>query len=41
MVLVQLPELAINHVEMLVAEEVCHLIDVVLILEQLQSRQEL
>ena len=41
MVLVQLPELAINHVEMLVAEEVCHLIDVVLVLEQLQSRQEL
>ena len=33
MVLVQLPELAVDHVEMFVAEEVGHLIDVILVLE--------
>ena len=41
MVLVELPELAVYHIEVLVAEEVCHLIDVILVLEQLQSWQEL
>ena len=33
MVLVQLPELAVDHVEVLIAEEVGHLVDVILILE--------
>ena len=33
MVLVQLPELAVDHIEVLVAEEVGHLVDVILILE--------
>ena len=32
MVLVQLPELAMYHIEVLVTEEVCHLIDIVLVL---------
>ena len=32
MVLVKLPKLAINHIEVLVTEEVCHLIDIVLVL---------
>ena len=36
-VLVQLPELAVYHIEVLVAEEVGHLIDVIFILKQLQS----
>ena len=33
MVLVQLPELAVDHIEVLVAKEVSDLVDVILILE--------
>ena len=39
-VLVELPELAVDDVEVLVAEEVGHLVDVVLILQQPQGGQE-
>ena len=37
MIFVKLPELAVYHIEVLVAEEVGHLIDVIFILKQLQS----
>ena len=40
-VLVQLPELAVYHIEVLVAEKVCHLVDIVLILHKPQCRKEL
>ncbi len=40
MVLVELPELAVDHVEVLVAEEVGDLVDVLLVLEQPQGGQE-
>ena len=40
-VLVQLPELAVYHVEVLVAEEIGHLVDVVLVLQESQRRKEL
>ena len=39
-VLVELPEFAVDDVEVLVAEEVGHLVDVVLILQQPQGGQE-
>ena len=41
MVLVKLPELAVDDVEMFVAEKVCHLVDIIFILEQLQNLEEL
>ena len=34
-VLVQLPELAVDHVEVLVAEVFCHLVDVILVLKKI------
>ena len=40
-ILVELPELAIDHVEVLVAEEVGHLVDVVLVLQEPQRGEKL
>ena len=40
-ILVKLPELAIDHVEVLVAEEVSHLVDIVLVLQEPQRGEEL
>ena len=40
-VLVQLPELAVDHVEVLVAEEVGDLVDIVLLLEESQRCQKI
>ena len=37
MILVQLPELAVDHVEVLVAEVFCHLVDVILVLTKKYS----
>jgi hypothetical protein len=39
MILVQLPELAINDIKVLVAEKVCDLVDIVFIFNQSQCRQ--
>lgn len=39
-IFIQFPKLAIDDVKVLVAEEVCDLVDVILLLQQPQRRQE-
>ena len=36
MIFVQLPEFAVNYIEMLIWEEICNLINIILLLQQLQ-----